>query len=229
MSNYFYLTLDTQAPANPTILLNGGAVNTGSRDVAVSIGTTDYQSGARDVAQMRLWGDIDPAADPLVQPAEVDSAWQTYAADYAVRLSDGSGRKTVYARLKDDVCNETVEFCDFIDFDADLPVVSIVTAIDRGRISKVDPCAVASFQWEASRPFVRYEVRVVPTIGSPHQAGVVIGTAHGSMNTTGVGLFAAATPIVTQVHGADLEAASPGDTTKILKAFVQDQAGAWSP
>lgn len=53
MASHFTLTLDTQAPANPTLLLNSGAAMTGAREVAVALSTSDYQAGARDVAQMR--------------------------------------------------------------------------------------------------------------------------------------------------------------------------------
>ena len=228
MSAHFTLTLDTQAPASPTLLLNGGAAITGAQEVSVALSTADYQAGARDVAQMRLWGDVDPQADPLVQPEEEDSAWQTFTTDYVVRLTAGSGRKHLYARLKDDVCNETVVFTDWIDLDTDSPVVTIVTAVDKSRISKIAPCATALFQWEANLPFTRYEVRVVPSTGSPQQAGVLIGTGHGSGNTSGVGAFVAGTPITTVIHGADLEAASPGDTSKIIKVYVRTTDGTWS-
>ena len=228
MSAHFTLTLDTQAPASPSLLLNGGAAVTGVPEVSVSLSTADYQAGARDVAMMRLWGDVDPAADPLVQVAEQDSAWQTFAVDYVVRLSAASGRKHLYARLKDDVCNETVAFTDFIDLNTLTPVVTIVSAVDKSRISKVAPCNTALFLWEANRPFVRYEVRVVPHNGSPQQAGVLIGTGNGSANTSGVGAFPATTSITTVINGADLEAASPGDTQKVIKVFVRDQQGVWS-
>lgn len=230
MSAHFTLTLDTQAPANPALLINSGAAVTGAREVAVALSTADYQAGARDVAQMKIWGAVDPTADPLVQPVEADSAWQTFDVDYVVRLSLGSGRKMIYARLRDDVCNETVPFSDFIDLDLDSPVVTITTAIDRGRISKTAPCNTALFGWQSSRAFTHYEVRVVPNPGSPHIAGVLIGTGHGSFGTAGSSVtpFPADTPMTTSINGADLEAASPGDTSKCVKVFTQDQNGVWS-
>lgn len=229
MSSYFYLDLDTRPPANPVLLLNGGAAIAGRREVVVELATPDYGDGANDVAMMLLWGDVDPASDPLVQPTEVASTWQAYQPDYVLRLSDGSGRKTVNARLRDDVCNETPVFCDSIDLDFDSPAVTILTPADRTRISKVAPCDRAVFQWEANRPFTSYEVRAVPTIGAPHQAGARILTVNGSVNTQGVGAFDAETAITTTIHGADLEAASPGDALKLVKVFVRDATGVWSP
>jgi hypothetical protein len=227
--SYFTLTLDTTAPANPSLLINGGAATTADQIVQVALASPDYGGGARDVTQVKLWGDVDPTGDPLVRSTEDVSSWQAFSPEVVVKLSAGSGRKRIYARLRDDVCNETLVFSDFIDLDTDSPSVEITTAVDRSRISKTAPCDAATFAWQATHPFSHYEVRVVPTIGSPHLAGVVIPVAAGSLNVSGDGSYPAETPIVTVIRGADLEAASPGDTDKVIKVFVLDTNGVWSP
>lgn len=223
----FTLTLDTRPPANPSVLINGGASLTGSRDVNVTLGTSDFETGARDVASMIIWGDVDPTYDPAVQASENTSQWQAFQVNYAVRLAPGTGRKTVWARLRDDVYNQTLPFSDYIDYDTTVPVVTITTPVDHGRISKVAPHDTAIFSWEANMAFDRYEVRVVPTTGSPESAGVVVPTTGGSVATSGSGSFAPNTPITTTIKGADLEAASPGDTVKIVKIFTRS-SGVWS-
>lgn len=223
----FTLTLDTRPPASPAVLINGGAALTGGRDVTLELTTADYQGGQHDVASMKLWGDVDPTVDPEVQTTEGASDWQVFQANYAVRLSAGTGRKTIYAKLRDDVLNVTLAFSDFIDLDLTLPVVTITTAVDQSRISKVAPKDTATFVWESSLAFQRYEVRVVPTTGSPHNAGVLIPTTAGSVHTSADGTFPAETGISTTIKGADLEAASPGDTQKIIKVFVRS-GGVWS-
>lgn len=228
MPAHFRLSLDTAPPAAPALVIDGGAARTGAQNVAVDLSTSDYEGGARDVQEARVWGDVDPGADPKVQPTEEASLWHVYQPSLVVRLSPGDGRKRLYARLRDDVCNETVVFTDFIDLDTSVPVVSITTPVDRGRVSKVAPCSRALFVWEASVPFAAYEVRVVPSVGSPHVGGVPIPTTSGSANTQGVGSFPAETGIATVVEGADLEAASPGDTEKIVKVFVRAADGTWS-
>lgn len=228
MTAHFELVLDTTPPANPGLLINGGAAATGSQNVLLTISTSDYDGGAADVSEMKIWGDVDFTADALVQPAEAASPWQVYQPSRVIRLSAGSGRKTIYARLKDDVCNATVVFSDWIDLNTDLPNVTIVTPVDRAKISKTAPCDEATFAWQADRDFVAYMVRAVPNAGSPHNAGVLIATTHGSANTSGTGAFPANTPISTLVNGGDLEAASPGDTAKCIKVFCQDTTGAWS-
>ena len=224
MTAHVTITLDTAPPASPVLLINGGADRTGDVVVMVALATP-----SADVTEMKIWGDLDPTANPLFQPTEGASQWTLWTPEVALRLSAGTGRKYLYARLKDDVCNETPAFTDWIDFDADLPVVSVTNPPDRTRISATAPCDTTTFSWECSHPFTTYQVRVVPSIGSPHAAGVLIGTAHGSVGTSGLGSFAAAAPLTTVVTGADLLAASPGDGPKIVKVFARDSAGAWSP
>jgi hypothetical protein len=225
MSASFTLVLDTQAPANPALLINDGAAVTGDRAVWVRLSTADF--GAGDVSEMKVWGDVDPTADPALTVAEADATWLPYTEQIAVMLSDGEGRKYLYSRLRDDVGNETLPFTDFIDLDTTVPVVTVTTAVDRGRISKVSPYDVATFTWECNIDFVAYQVRVVPSPGSPQQAGVLIGTAAGSVNTSG-GAGTGHAPVISSIRGADLEAASPGNTTKVIKVFVQEASGAWS-
>lgn len=229
MSASFTLILDTKPPANPVVLINGGAAVTGAREVTVQLGTTDYLAGAEDVTDMIIWGDVEPTTDPLIQPLEADSEWRTYETEINVRLSAGDGRKHLYVKLRDDVLNATLAFTDFIDYDSTAPIVSITTPVDEAKISKVSPSDVATFSWQSSRAFDRYEVRVVPSTGSPSVAGVLIPTTAGSTHTSGSASFPANTPIVTQIRGTDLQTASPGDTAKIIKVFVRDASTAdWS-
>lgn len=222
MTASFTLTLDTRAPANPTLLINDGAASAGERAAWVRFSTSDL-----DVNEVKVWGDLDPSADPALAVAEADSTWMIYTEQLAVMLSAGDGRKHLYARFRDDVGNETLPFTDFIDLDTTVPVVTVTTGVDRGRVSKVSPYDAATFTWEASVPVAAYQVRVVPGAGSPQQAGVLIGSAAGSVNTSGSALEAN-TPVSTTIRGADLQQASPGDGPKVVKVFVQGLDGVWS-
>jgi hypothetical protein len=229
VTDSFVLILDTAPPSNPSISLNGGADYTGDQIVQARLGTGDYDAGQRDVLEMKLWGDVDPTADPSVDDSEGLSSWQPYQEYINVKLAPGDGIKFVYAKLRDDVGNETVAFVDSLTLDTVRPVVTITSGVDHARVSKVAGHDTATFSWESNQPFVEYVVRAVPTSGSPFNAGVPILTTHGSTGVAGTGAFAALTPITSAIHGADLEVANPGDTPKVVKVFVRNSAGNWSP
>ena len=77
--------------------------------------------------------------------------------------------------------------------------------------------------------FEEYKVCVVPQNNSTQDAGTVIGTTNGSINTSGSdGDYPASENIQVTINGADLEAASSGDGVKIVKVFVKNAAGTWS-
>lgn len=229
MTASFTLVLDTRAPANPTMLLNGGASTTAEQDIWVYLTTADYLTGANDVAEMKIWGDVDPTADPAFTIAEADAQWLPYTEQVAVMLSSGDDRKYLYARLRDDVGNQTLPVSGFIDLNTTLPAVEVITAVDRSRISTVAPYNAATFTWQVNQPVLSYQVRIVPSLGSPFQSGVPLGTAGGSVNVAATERIESLTPVTTTVTGTDLATASPGDATKVCKVFVQNLDGAWSP
>lgn len=229
MSDSFTIVLDTVPPAAPFLLINGGAVVTGDSLVEVRLTTVDYQSGAADVDDMKIWGDVDPLHDANIKASEGASSWQPYQEYVDCKLSNGTATKTVYARLRDDVGNETIAFSDQIVFDTVRPIVGIVTGVTNAKISKVAGFDTAVFSWQCNHPFVEYVVRAVASEGSPYNSGIPIPTLAGSTNVTATGSFPADTPITTTINGADLEAASPGNTLKVIKVFARDSSGSWSP
>ena len=77
--------------------------------------------------------------------------------------------------------------------------------------------------------FAEYKVCVVPANSSTQDAGVLIPTDGGSINTSGAdGDYPASTPVEVTITGTDLETASSGDNVKIVKVFVKTEAGIWS-
>lgn len=218
------ITLDTQPPANPVISLASGATYTGTQSVVATLSTP-----SADVEEMKLWGDVDLLDNLSVQDTEGNSSWVAYATTYALVLDSGDGLKTVFAKFRDDLGNETATFSDSIQLDTDIPVVEIVSGLTTDRVSKVSPHDVASLSWQCTHAFTDYMVRVVPAVTANRQMGSLIGTANGSANTSGTGVFPADTPIVTTINAADLEAASPGDGPKIIKIFcLSSSTSEWS-
>lgn len=218
MASYFNLTLDTLAPDGLTLSINDGALYTTSATVTLSISMTDEASAGY---QMKIWG-IEGVAD------EGSATWETYATTKSVTLVAGDGLKTVSIKVRDDVGNESAVVTDTITLDTAVPAVS-VTGPDKSKISKVAGFNQSIFNFTSDVIFEEYKVCVVPANNSTQEAGTVIPTTAGSLNTSGSeGNYPASTNIQVTITGADLETASSGDGVKIIKVFVRNAAGTWS-
>lgn len=221
MASFFNLVLDTIGPGSPSVQINGEALYTSSTSVTLTIGTTDEQTTGY---QMKVWG-IEGVA------SEGDASWQTFQNSFAVNLTTGDGLKTVYVKLRDDVGNESATVNDTITLDTAVPVVTI-TGPDKTKISKIATFDTSIFNFTCDVDFIEYKVCVVPATASLEGAGTIIATTAGSKNTSGTQEeetpFEADTNIEVTIKGADLETASSGDGTKIIKVFVKSISGIWS-
>lgn len=218
MASYFNLKLDTTAPSGLTLAINDGALYATSTAVKLNIGLGDEQTTGY---QMKIWG---------IQGADSESSasWETYAASKSVALPTGDGLKTVYIKVRDEVGNESGTVSDNITLDTKVPVVTI-TGPDKSKISKVSGFNQAVIHFTADVIFEEYKVCVVPATNSTQDAGTIIPTDGGSVNTSGsAGDYPASTNIQVTITGADLERASSGDGVKIVKVFVRNEAGTWS-
>lgn len=222
MASFFNLTLDTLAPEGLALLINDDAVYTTEQSVTLSITVEDE---ATTGYQMKIWG-IDGVE------SEEDASWETYTDTKIVTLPEGDGLKTVYVKVRDDVGNETAAVSDNITLDTVVPTVSI-TGPDKSKISKITGYNLAVINFMSNVAFKAYKVCVVPATSSTQNSGTVIETTNGSINTSGEkeggeDIYPADTNIEVTISGADLEAASSGDGIKIVKVFVQNDAGTWS-
>ena len=218
MASYFNLTLDTTAPSGLTLQINDGALYATSTAVTLKIAVSDGQTTGY---QMKIWG-VAGVED------EGSASWESYAATKSVNLTAGDGLTTVYSKVRDDVGNESAQVSDTITLNTAVPVVTI-TGPDKSKISKVSGFNQSIINFTADVEFEEYKVCVVPANSSEQDAGTVIGTTNGSINTSGnAGNYPATTNIQVTITGADLEAASTGDGVKIVKVFVKTEAGIWS-
>lgn len=217
MASYFNLVLDILAPQGLTIKLNNGSQYTTSKSVTLGIVLTDASTVGY---QMKVWG-VNGAE------TEADATWETYASSKNITLLNNDGLKTVYVKVRDDVCNETAAASATITLDTSVPAVTIIGP-DVSRISKTAPKNVATFSFTSDVAFTEYKIKVVPSKSSLHDAGTLIGTANGSTNMNATGTFKASAAITCKIYGKDLEAASSGDGEKIIKVFVKNAHGTWS-
>ena len=223
MANFFNLTLDTTGPQGVTFVIDGGVAYATSQVVTAAIATSD---GVTTGYQMKVWGAVDTAYDVNVQTLEANSVWVAYATSKTIKLSAVDGSKTVNFKIRDDVLNEASS-SDTITLDLTAPIATLSAGPDVIKISKIATRDTCTFSFTADTHIQAWKVKVVPLSSSPESAGTQIATTSGSTNTTG-GALAAATAQQVTVKGTDLEAASAGDGAKVIKIFIQDDAGNWS-
>lgn len=220
MASYFNLTLDTTAPSGLVVKVNGDDIYATSTAATLTLTMTD---GDPTGYQMKIWG-VEGVAD------EGSASWETYAASKSITLPTGDGLKTVHVKVRDSVGNETTEATDSITLDTAVPTVT-VTGPDNSTISEVEGFDKAVINFMSDIAFVEYKVCVVPATSSTQDAGTVIPTTAGSINTSGTSEdepYEAETNIKVTIDGTDLKTASSGDGVKIVKVFVRNAAGTWS-
>lgn len=223
-ASFFEVTLDTTGPQSPTFSIAGGASFVTSQTTVVNFGTSDSPTTGY---QVKIWGAVDTSFDAAIQATEGASEWKTFSAEVAVKLSSGDGSKTLHAKIRDDVWNETAELSDSVTLDTTVPVATVSSGPDVTKVSKIAGKRTVSFEFQSDTAIQAWKVKVVPATNSIHSAGTQIGTTNGSTNVTG-GALAATTNKAVTIDGRDLETASSGDGKKIIKVFVQDEAGNWS-
>lgn len=219
----FILNLDTTGPQGAAIVLNGNATYASTPSVTAAFSTSD---GSTVGYQIKVWGNVDTTASASVKDTEANSSWQSWTPTLAIQLSAGDGLKTVSAKIRDDVWNESAIVSDTITLDTSVPVITL-GAPDVTKVSKIAGKRVAAAAFSTSEALVAYEVRVVPSTSSLRTAGTLIGAANGSTNMSGGAVAESGTVNIT-IDGRDLEAASTGDGAKIVKVFGQDASGNWS-
>lgn len=225
MANYVLITLDTTAPSNPTIVIDGGATTATAQLVNLTISVGD---GVTTGYQMLIWGDVDETYNTSIKTLEGTSVWMPYSTTPQVRLSAGDGAKTINIRVRDDVHNASSIAFDSIAMDTTLPTVTVSVA-DVAKISKVAGKDTASFTFSVNESYTEYKIKLVGTTGATHDTGTLIPITAGSANTSGTGAFTSATVTTVTVKGVDLETAgATTDGEKIIKVFVKDSSGLWS-
>ena len=218
MASYFNLTLDTTAPSITSMTLNNDDIYTSTQAVTLAVTVNDAETTGY---QMKIWG-VDGVAD------EGDATWATYQPSQSVTLPTGNGLKTVYVKVRDAVGNESAEQSDSITLDTSVPEVT-VTGPDKSTISEVSGFDTAIINFTVNVAFEAYKVCVVSSTSATQDAGTVIPTTSGSINTSGSdGSYEADTNIQVTIKGTDLATASSGDGLKIIKVFAQNAAGTWS-
>ena len=225
MANFVYITLDTTAPASPTVSIEGAAIHTSNQMVTLTVSVADAVTTGY---QIKIWGDVDPTNDPNVQPLEANAQWASYTTTPQVKLSAADGAKTINIRVRDDVHNISTVAVDSITMDTSIPTVT-VTNPSVTKISKVAGKDTTSFTFTVNEAFTEYKVKLVGTTGATHTTGTQIPTTGGSSNVSGTGSYTSSTVTTVTIKAADLETATANmNGQNTIKVFVKDSSGLWS-
>lgn len=222
MATNFTLTLDTTGPQAATFQISGGAPYTTTTAITGDFSTSDTPTTGYQVKVWSAAGDISGGAT-----TEGAATWVGYTTALALTLTAGDGSKTISAKIRDDVGNESAVLTDSITLDTTSPIPTISVAFAPLKISKIATFDTSTGSFQSDTAIQAWKIKVVPATGSIHSAGTQIPTTAGSTNVTG-GALAATTNQSVSITGTDLETASAGDGAKIVKVFVQDLAGNWS-
>lgn len=214
MASTVTIGLDTTAPAGVAIVLDGGASTATSTAVSAAVTTTDTPTTGY---QVKFWGNITSAS------TEAAATWVALASPHALTLTTGDALKTVNAKLRDSVGNESAVASDTITLDTTIPVVTVTGGPTAATISEVTGFDKSSFTWSVDVAFDEFKVKVVASAADPNTAGTLLPTTAGSTGVAGAtGPYAAATNRTTEVDGTDLKTASAGDGPKVVKVFVRE-------
>jgi len=224
MASFFQLTLDTTGPQTPTFAIAAGAAFATSQTTVVNFTTADSPTTGY---QVKIWGNVDAAFNAAIQATEEASEWITFSAEVAVKLSSGDGTKTLHAKIRDDVWNETAELSDTIVLDTTVPVITISAGPEPTKVSKIAGKRTVTFSFQSDTKLQAWKVKVVPSGASTEGAGTTILTTNGSTNMTG-GTLEPATNEECTIDGRDLAVAAGADGEYTIKVFGQDLAGNWS-
>lgn len=225
MTNNFKLTLDTTAPVVLGVSIDGGSPVTSDPVLTIDTFLEDPDTTGY---QMKVWGDVDPEADPNVQLTEEESTWVAFDPSFAAQSSEGDGSKKIEWRIRDDVWNQTTVQSAEIEVNTEVPTIEITAGPSPAKISKVATKNLSIFTFKSDVDLIDWEVKVVAAEGEGHEGGQgFLEETEGSEKLNG-GTVEAGKNQTVKLSGADLQAAMAADGEYIIKVFGQGENGLWS-
>ncbi len=243
MANYVNLTLDTLFPQGFTLKINDGATTTNSTTVEIKVTCADV--GYCDGYQLKVWGTADC-------PTEESASWVNFVKDdgpsgktmtLTTTISGTDGQKTIHAKLRDDVYNETPSESATIRLLTNRPTIQGLY-ISPAKVSLMDGKNLATGSFGFDEKINAAKVMIVTDVNATHdnQTNISIPTTNGSclefedgdvlssdkMEFTGTECDDTFT-VLYNINAKDISAVAPGDGVKIIKVFVRSaESGLWS-
>lgn len=153
-------------PRDISVTLGAGA--TVSRSLPMVVSTSDFGVGFNNVADMKVWGDLDAGFDAHLHGAtEENSHWYRYKNPSPLVLSVGDGVKVVYVKVRNSSGAESDVYEASILLQASIPHPSVLWTDVGPSPSIVD--GVVQFGWSASHDFTEAAVCLASNAEAPYE------------------------------------------------------------
>lgn len=204
-------------PRDPQLSLAGSLDVARNRSVPLILSSVDYVTGHGNVAEMKVWGDIDPGFHPeWFASSEGAARWIPFAALTTLVLSAGDGTKTVSARIRNASEVQSDVMTDSVDLVAD-PHVTVLWK-DSVRTPSMD--AEVRFGWSTSHDFTARSIRIAQFDDAHFESCVEVSSGGGG--TAGAHQWQIVP--MSDILAADIYPTQSG--RKTVKVFVQVD-GVW--
>lgn len=191
----------------PAVTLAGGIGSGDAREVVLGITHKDAFAGRRDVADMLVWGDIDPNSHPRIATSSGASAWMPFAPETPIVLSAGVGVKTINVRLRF-LSGRTVDGSATYTLTAPgAPYVTMLRYPWRKYLTSADSVTLA---WSCTHAVTAVQVAVAPSSDSDRSACTVLGAG---TNVNGAVSAAAGAMVESSFTYATVLAATQANTS----------------
>jgi hypothetical protein len=209
-------------PREPMTLEINGAIGGGSfREAMLYVDHPDANRGQRDIADMFVWGDVDPNFHPRIATAYDVGNPIRFQSRIPLLFSAGAGTKTINVRLRF-ISGRYIEDAVTYDLLDDVPHVSILWGPFREYIPQATPVTIA---WSCSHAVSQIYVGLADAYDTP-RSGCALLTSGTNVNTSGS--WAAGEKIESTFSYADAAAAmaSLADTGNcFVKIFAVTSIG----
>lgn len=216
MSGLFLYRGAASAPEGADFTIAGGQESTPSREVTLTVSSSDHVLGANNVSDVKVWGDVQPNSNPYMGTLEGDADWFRFTPSVPIVLSAGAGVKTINVKIRNAAMLSTNTITRTITLLDSTPHVSVLWKTDRRTIRSGQVGRNFSLAWSASHDYTAFEVWTVSNLLAGRNEGTLI--ASGGAGTAG-------SVVTTALDQDDFEGGN-GTGVRMGKVFIQ-VGGAW--
>lgn len=172
--------VDVRARSAMVLEINGGETGGEYREVMLHVDHPDADKGLRDIADMFVWGDVDPNFHPRISTAYTVTNPMRFKRRIPLVLSAGAGTKTINVRLRF-FSGRTIDSTVTYALTSGEPHVSLLYGPFRKFLQTTDTVTLA---WSCSHDVSQIYVGLADAYDTP-RSGCALLTSGTNVNTGG--------------------------------------------